>query len=59
MLRKRELGEQSPLFLAVRAVRMAANYSDRTPGAGERSDVWREAGLLCRRAAAELESRVE
>jgi len=38
---------------------MAANYSDRTPGAGERSDVWREAGLLCRRAAAELESRVE
>jgi len=59
MPRKREMGDQSPLFVAVRAVFMAANYSDRTLGAGQRSDVWREAGLLCRRAAVELESRVE
>jgi len=46
-----------PVTIAVRAIWQNANASDRTPDAGQRQNLNREAAILCRRAADELESR--
>lgn len=57
MPRQTDSLHHTPLFLAVQAIFQNANASDQAPDAGDRADINREAAILCRRAADDLDSR--